>query len=233
MRDPYPMRPSAPLPWVLIGLGLRLLTATGPRSTLAWLDWPLYAGLIGGLVLRMFGVQGLRLGPRAAGLAFVLLSLVLAGIFELSLTVDGTGWGGMHPDTRTSFVLALGDYLMLALACLGAVHWLRLEATGLFWLSCGVSLSEGLVFTGVVWQVPVPMVPLYLCYYALAYATFLVLPALILDPRPLWRDGPRRRPWFGLLIALGFAAAFAIRMLWGLVYAPLATALFHLEPAVS
>lgn len=224
---------SQPLPWTLLGIGLRLMPTDGPRSSLAWVDGPLYVGVIGGFVARQIGWQGLRLSRPAAALGFLILSLLFGAIYELSLTVDGTGWGGMHPDTRTSFVLAFGDYTLLALACLAAIRWLRLSPSQLFWLVFGASMTEGAVFTGVLWQIPLPFLPVFIAYYALAYATFLVLPALVIDPRPIWShpDPGRTNPL--ILLLLGFAITFVVRVIWGLAYAPLVSDLFSLLPPVS
>ena len=218
---------SLPLPWMLLGLGLRFMPTDGPRSSLGWVDWPLYAGVIGGFAARW---QGQRLNVPATALAYLMLSLIFGAVYELSLTVDGTGWGGMHPDTRTSFVLAFGDYAMLALSCLAAIRWLRLSPAQLFWLAFGASMTEGAVFTGVLWQIPPLFLPVFVAYYALAYATFLVLPALVIDIRPLWTgpDPGRANPL--ILIPLGFAIAFVVRVIWGLAYGPLVTDLFSLMP---
>ncbi len=224
---------SLPLPWTIIGLGLRVMPMDGPRSSLGWLDWPLYAGVLGGFAAQGFGRRGLRLSLPVAALAYVALSLLFGAIYELSLTVDGTGWGGMHPDTRTSFVLAFGDYAMLALACLAAMRWLHLSAAQLFWLAFGASMTEGALFTGVLWQVPLPFLPVFVAYYALAYATFLVLPALLVDPRSLWRNAQPGRSSPLALLALGFGITFAVRLIWGLLYGPLVTDLFSLLPPVA
>jgi hypothetical protein len=224
---------AQPLPWTVLGLGLRVMPSDAPRSTLGWLDWPLYVGVIGGFAAQGLGWRGARLTPLAAALGFLALSLAFGTMYELSLTVDGTGWGGVHPDTRTSFVLAFGDYAMLALACLLAIRWLRLSAAQLYWLAFGISMTEGAVFTGVLWQVPLPAMPIYVAYYALAYATFLVLPALLVNPRRLWRDDRPARLNPLVLLALGFAIAFAVRVIWGLVYGPIVTDLFSLLPPVA
>jgi len=58
----------------------------------------------------------------------------------------------------------------------------------------GKSLTEGLIFTGVLTAMLVSgafgMAALVLAYYALAYASFVALPLLLVAPETLWRPGP-------------------------------------------
>ncbi len=222
-----------PLSLAVFGLGLRFVPSDTPRSTLSGVDWPLYAGVIAGFWAQMAGWRGLQPSAALAALSYVVLSIGFGLIYELSLTVDGSGWGGMHPDTRTSFVLAIGDYAMMALCFVAAIRWFGLTAAQLFWLSFGASMTEGAVFTGVLWQIPPLWMPLFLAYYGLAYATFLVLPALLVDPRRMWRGEAQGRVNPLTLLAAGFAVAFAIRIFWGLVYGPFVTDLFSLLPPVA
>ena len=228
-----------PMIWVVLGLILKLFgTDAGPQARFAGVDWVLYAGLLAGMIAQARGWAGIRLSHYAAVLVFVALSVACGMIYEASLTVDGTGVGGMHPDTRTSFVLAFGDYLMLALLCWGATRMLRLDFRGLFFLSAGISLTEGLVFTGVIWMVlasgqPV-LVPLYLGYYFLAYATFLAMPLLLLHAPSVWgQSPPPARLGPVSLIVLGFSLGMASRTIWGLLYGPAMTQILDLQPAVD
>lgn len=223
--------------WVALGLLLLLLGQdSAAQSRLAGIEWPLYLALIAGLLVVARGWQGIDFGRFAAPL-FVLGSWACGMVYELSLTVDGTGLGGIHPDTRTSFVLAQGDYVMLALVMLAAVRWLRLDLHGAFFFSAGVSLTEGLVFMGVIWQVALSpafiMTPVYVGYYFLAYATFLVVPLCLIAPRSLWSARLLLRASLPHLILLGFGAGMMVRIIWGVVYGPIATALFDLQPPVD
>jgi hypothetical protein len=228
---------SHPGIWVALGLLLLLPSLnTGPRSRFAGIEVPLYLVLIAGLIAAARRWQGLDFGRFAAPL-FALGSWACGMVYELSLTVDGTGLGGIHPDTRTSFVLAQGDYIMLALITWAAVRWLRLDLTGAFFFAAGVSLTEGLVFTGVVWRVATSaqayLTPAYLGYYFLAYASFLVVPLVIVAPRSLWAATSLFGASLPRLILLGFGAGMGVRIIWGLVYGPIATAVFDLQPPVD
>ena len=69
--------------------------------------------------------------------------------FELTLTVVGTGLGGIHPDTRASFLLGQANYILIALPTLALVRFWRLDFAGAYWTAMGKSLTEGLIFTGV------------------------------------------------------------------------------------
>ncbi len=227
-----------PACWILAGLAFRAINGQAddaPRAPLWFADLPLYALMFLGLWrLRAGRPLYLPLSRRAAPILFLALSWAFGMAYEASLTVTGTGIGGIHPDTRASYLLAQGDYVLIALATLGAIRWLRLDFDRAFFLAGGKSLTEGLIFTGVLAALlTTPQAwaaPFVLAYYTLAYASFVALPLLFVDPRALWA-----RPEPGALAlwqawALGFALAFAIRLVWGLGWAPLAAWLFDLPP---
>lgn len=222
--------------WMALALVPPLLLSPAsvePRSPFWWAEPILYALLAAGLLARRGGRPGWRL-PLPAAPTYVALSWLFGMAYEASLTWDGTGIGGMHPDTRSSFILAQGDYLLLAVAALGAVSLLRLRIGGALLLSLGVALTEGLVFSGTLVALALSpgawALPLYVAYFALAYATFLALPLLLVGEERLWRPGPRRPPGALATVALGFALGFAARLLWGLVYIPWAERAFGIAP---
>ena len=196
-----------------------MLAGEGPRSLLAWLQYPLFGALALGLAMRS------RHARRVPAPHFVTLSWALGMAFEATLTVDGGGIGGVHPDTLASFLLAQGDYLPLALAFWALRRWGGLGLAGAFWAAGGAALTEGLVFTGSL-LAAVSAGPagaaLTLAYLWSAYALFLALPLRILGAE--WGRAP---PW---ALPAGFAAAFAVRLFWGLAYAPAMTALIGIPP---
>jgi hypothetical protein len=224
------------LTWVIIGLGLvfwALSSGTGGAlpTPFWWVEIILLVVLIAGFALG----RGLEWRPRRAVLVAAALIWVCGMGYELTLTVDGTGLGGIHPDTRASFILGQGDYLMIAAFTAGAVWFWRLTPRDVLWLAGGKSLTEGLIFTGLLTGVLtdpalVPFAPLMGSYYVLAYATFMVVPFFIIAPGAVWRPGTGWRPNVLILWATGFAAAFVIRVIWGLGWAPLATWAFGLPP---
>jgi len=224
--------------WVLIAAGLVFLAIglafdEGLRSPLWWLELVLYAMMILGFAR---GGARLRLRLWPAALVFVSASWACGMAYELTLTVYGTGFGGMHPDTRASFILAQGDYILIALATLMLVRLWHLDFSGAFWLAMGKSLTEGLIFTGVlaatITSGALGTAALALGYYTLAYASFVALPLLLVAPESLWRPSaaPRKRPPVWALVMTGFAVAFVIRIIWGLGWGPLATSVFALPP---
>lgn len=224
-------------PWIALGLVflcLNLLNGDGPGSPLWFAEPALYALMIAGLWRRRDPTVPPR-RRRTAPLAYIALSWLFGMIYELSLTVDGTGIGGVHPDTRASFVLAQGDYILIAVVSWLAIRQLRLDFRQAFFFAGGIGLTEGLIFTGILTQVIASpafwMAPLFLAYYTLVYAAFVAMPLLFVDPRSLWRPGTPARPTpVVLLWLLGFGLAFAIRVVWGLGYAPLVEWAFGLPP---
>lgn len=218
----------------LVFAGLSRLDTSGPRSPYALVEFALFALMVGVLLWRGTGGIGLRLTGIAGAVAFVLLSVGFGFVYEATLTVDGTGIGGIHPDTRASYLLGLGDYVPLAIVTLLAVRVWRLDFGGAFALAIGKSLTEGLIFTGVLTaqllSPAAPFAPLTVAYYALAYATFIALPLLVLAPAGLWSPVERKAPHAVVLIVAGFVLAFGVRLFWGLLWSPFATDLFGLPP---
>lgn len=224
-----------PVFWIAIGALFLLAPPDGPVSPWRWTVLPPYALLTLGYLLRPR--PPFHLAFPFASLAYIVLVWALGMLFELSLTVDGTGLGGYHPDTFTSFVVAQGDYVALAALTLAAIRWLHLEARAVFFLCLGASLTEGLVFNGVLPAVAVLnpiLLPVFIGYYALAYASFLALPLFLIDPASLHAPRPFRRVQPTLaIIAIGFALALAARAALLFFWGPLANALFDLAPPVA
>ena len=197
-----------------------IATGDGPRSPFDWLQYILI-GLVALVAARLPGDR-----PARPWL-FVVLVLGLGLLLELSLTVNGTGLGGVHPQTGPSMVLAFGDYALLGLAVLGVWRVKPLGAPALAALIAGIALTEGLVFTGslagAVASGDVVSALLVLAYLTVLYWAYLWVPAL-------WCGivgGGRLNA--GLALVAGFALGFAVRVVWGLVYAPLASAVLGIE----
>ncbi len=226
--------PAAVWLFILAGLtflALSLMYRDGPASPYWWGELMLYALMAAGLASGGFNLSPSR---RTAAVVYIALCWAFGMVYELSLTVDGTGLGGVHPDTRASFLLAQPDYLMIAAVALWLVRRWHLGFAGAFWIACGKSLTEGLLFSGALTAAILspawPFAPLMLAYYALAYSTFVALPLLVLAPETLWSDKPTTPPGALRLIAAGFVLAFVIRLIWGLVFGPLIAWAFNLPP---
>lgn len=227
--------------WIAVGLAawaLTTATVSGPRSPF----WPaepgLYALILAGLWAAARGrplSKGLRLPRAVAPFAYVFLVWLFGMIFELTLTVNGQGVGGLHASTIPSFILAQGDYIPIALVSYFVIRRTHASFNEIFFFAGGKSLTEGLIFTGVLaTQADSPLfflAPLTLAYYTLAYASFIAAPLMLVDAELLWdARQPKRRSTLFFWV-LGFALAMLIRIFWGLVYGPLVTQLFNLPPS--
>jgi hypothetical protein len=214
------------------------VNSTGPRSPYWPAELCLYALMIGGMWASARGqpiFKKVRLPRAFAPYAYVILVWLLGMVYELTLTVNGDGVGGIHPSTVPSFILAQGDYIPIAISAYFVIKRTYASFKEVFFFAGGKSLTEGLIFNGVLAsQIASPaffLSPLTLAYYTLAYASFIALPLLLVDAALLWDTSlqakPRSVPFFW---ALGFVLAVGIRLFWGLAYGPLVTRLFDLPP---
>jgi len=129
--------------------------------------------------------------------------------------------------------LAQGDYISTAMVSYVVIRKWRLSFREMFFVAGGKSLTEGLIFTGVLTAILFSpqflLTPIVLGYYALAYSSFIALPLLFIDEALLWQnDRPTRQHSSAYFWALGFILAIPIRLFWGLVYSPLVTRFFDL-----
>ena len=226
--------------WIAIGLifwGLSFFSSSGPRSPYWASELLLYALMLVGMwANRKHQLsKRIRVPKPLAPLAYVFLVWLFGMLFELSLTVTGEGVGGMHSETWPSFILAQGDYILIAVVSYLVIRRTHAGFRDTFFFAGGMSLTEGLIFTGVLSSLIVSplfwLAPLGLAYYTLAYASFVALPLLFIDGELLWKNSlqPKKRTIL-FYWALGFGLAFAIRLFWGLLYGPFVTQLFRLPP---
>ncbi len=107
--------------WIVAGLtfwALNSANSTGPRSPYWPAELGLYALMVGGMWAAARGhpiSQIVRLPRAVAPFAYVFLVWLFGMIFELTLTVNGQGVGGLHASTVPSFILAQGDYIPIAI----------------------------------------------------------------------------------------------------------------------
>ena len=227
--------------WVGLGLVFYLLNQLAGsqiRSPYWFSELVLYALLLIGLwANRRYNIRKAIPLPRQwAPVLYIFLVWLFGMLFEASLTVTGQGIGGVHPQTLASFILAQGDYLPLAIVSWWVIRKLHPAFSELYFLSAGISLTEGLIFTGALTAMILSpqffLAPLGLAYYALAYSSFIALPLLIIDEQLLW-DARQVKPYpVPLYWLLGFGIAILVRLFWGLVYSPLVARLFDLPPNI-
>lgn len=174
--------------------------------------------------------------PRGlAPVAYIFLVWLFGMLFEVSLTVTGQGVGGLHAQTLPSFILAQGDYIPIALVSYFIIRKTQASFRQIFFFAGGKSLTEGLIFTGMLTSVIIsPMFwlsPLVVAYYTMAYSSFIALPLLFIDEELLWKEPIKTRSHpIHFYWLIGFVLALAIRIFWGLVYGPVVTQLFDLPP---
>jgi hypothetical protein len=229
--------------WIWVGVGLLFValnfgTTPDPRSPYWSSEIVLYALMLAGMWanakhdLR----KKVRIPRSLAPLAYVFLVWLFGMLFEVSLTVTGEGIGGLHAETLPSFILAQGDYIPIALISYIVIRKTQASFHSVFFFAGGKSLTEGLIFTGVLTSVLLsPMFwlsPLVIAYYTMAYSSFIALPLLFIDEELLWKEPIQTRrhsiPFYWLI---GFVLALAIRIFWGLIYGPVVTQLFHIPPS--
>lgn len=183
---------------VLLGAGYSVLAALdggGEDSSILWfLDPLLVLGFAGGLWLRARRPDRLRQPVRSGWLLFVAGSWLTGMLYELSLRTGPAGFGGMHPDTATSFLWAQGYYVPFALGGWWLARRYGYSLENLFWAGALSSLYEMLTVGApavVANPALLPVALLLAGYYLTVYGLILALPLLFLDERALRRDPPR------------------------------------------
>ena len=226
--------------WIGLGLAFVFLNSfndSGPKSPFWFAELILYTLMIVGLWAnhKYDFRKKIRIPRRLAPIAYICLNWFFGMVYETGLTVNGQGIGGLHVETIPSFILAQGDYITIAIVSYILIRMLRLSFREMFFVAGGKSLTEGLIFTGVLTSLIIsPMFflsPILLGYYTLAYSSFIALPLLFIDEELLWKKGePGKQHSTIIFWILGFVLAMPIRIFWGLVYCPIVADLFNLPP---
>jgi hypothetical protein len=213
---------TSPVTWVVAALPLALspLVERDEGASDLWWTTPLLFGLY--LLLRLLRHRLPRWHPgRPVAVAvYVVLGLAAGAVYELSLTVDGTGLGGLHADTGTSFLLLPGFLLPAVAFTAWATGRYALDAAQVFAVAGALTWYETLT-VGVTYLVSAPyLAPFVVAFYVTSYAVYTgALGALVLDPAAL--HAPNARP-VGVLRRLGVAVlggalCWACFAGWGLV----------------
>ncbi|SFI85332.1 hypothetical protein [Jannaschia pohangensis] len=214
---------------VLGGFFLAVIGDLGdePKSPIAWLQYPLLLFLAWGALTTPVDAQ-----IKARFIPFVFLSWLLGMSVELTLTVDGSGIGGVHPDTVASFILAQGDYIPLGILVWAFHRWMGCLMYECAWVVTGIALTEGLVFTGSVTAsissgsfIGALIVT---CYLIALYMVYLLLPFRLCG---VGLEKVTTTKSILLLVLAGFVSAFVVRSFWGLIYSPLISTIFDLPLA--
>lgn len=191
VRRRLPAAATSPLAWVLVATVTSLLI--GPDEASPW--WWTTPGLLlayAGLWLLRRHSPAPRLSRAAAVVVYAVAGLAAGAIFEAGLTVDGSGVGGLHEDTLTSYLLLPG-YLVPAVAMtLLAVRRFGLDARQTFFVAGGMCWMEALVVGGPSMLAAPWAAPLAVALYVGSYAVYNgALGVLLLDPGSLHAAAPR------------------------------------------
>jgi hypothetical protein len=182
-----------------------LVDRDAPRSPFWWTT-PLLLGLY--LALWLLRARLPRLRPARASTTaavYLLLGLAAGATYELSITVDGTGVGGFHRDTATSFALLPGFLVPAVLLTWFMTRRFALRPAQTFFVGGVLTWYES-VTVGVSYLLSAPWVaPVLVAFYVASYAVYTgALGALVVDHRLLW--APSARP-IGTVRLLLLAAA--------------------------
>ena len=204
--------------WLVVLLGaafeaLNALLGNGDDRSVLWPLAPLLmAVFVAGLWRRGRG-RGARLalaGRLPPALLFVGGSWLTGMLYELALRTGPTGFGGMAPDTATSFLLAQGHYVPFAVGGWWLARRYGYSLANVFWTGALGCLYEALTagVTIVAGQPALlPLAPLMAGYYLTVYGYILAMPLLFIDERAIWAAAPRaistrRKAVYGVALGL-------------------------------
>ena len=190
-------------------------------SSLAWLNPLLF---VAALAVRhpdaRRGARRWRIGGWRGAVATVAIGWVVGMIVELTIAAGGDGYGGMHPDTGPSFVLAQGYYIPMALLTWAAVRRYGLDTRRAFFFAGAMAWWEVLTvgLTAIISPFFV-LAPALIAYYFSTYALCGMAGTLVVDPGGLARPAPVAISTRRLLVhgVIAGAAAWAVFMLWAVV----------------
>jgi hypothetical protein len=198
---------------ILLGLSYSLLGLIGNTRAGASSLWYLDPILLGVFALGFFVRDRLPLRRFSACVgAFIYIAGVwlTSMLYELSLRTGETGFGGMHPETMTSFILAQGFYIPFAFGGWWLARRHAYSFRDVFWTGALSSLYEMItVGEAAVLNSPNLLVvaPLLAGYYLTVYGLLLAMPLLFNDEKTLWQAAPRiipawRKVIWGILLGL-------------------------------
>ncbi len=213
--------------WLVVGLGaayeaLNVWPGDGEDSSVLWFLAPLLMGVF------VFGLwrysrrgrdHALSAAPRgrlSPAVLFIGGSWLTGMLYELALRTGPAGFGGMAPDTATSFLLAQGFYVPFAAGGWWLARRYGYTFADVFWtgaLSCFYeALTAGA--TAVAAQPALlPLAPLLAGYYLTVYGYILAMPLLFMDEQRIWAASPRplsvwRKAGYGVALGLVCWVAF-------------------------
>ena len=149
-------------------------------------------------------------------------------LVELTISVDGSGVGCMHRDTKASFILAQGYYVPAAVFMWVMIRRYGLDLRRAFFCAGAMAWWEALTMGAVALLSPMfVFAPLLAAYYVTTYSLCAMAGLLVVDNRTLHAAAPRQISIRRLVAygAVGGAACWAVFVAW----AALAARLFGLD----
>ncbi|MFN8222775.1 MAG: hypothetical protein U0R50_05935 [Gaiellales bacterium] len=137
----------------------------------------------------------LRAPGAIAAAAFVALGVAAGLIYELALAKGGDGYGGLHQDTKTSFLLFPGYYVVAPIAMLLLIRRYRLDRREAFFTAACFAVYEAVTIGLPALVSPFFfLAPFLIAYYATVYSVIVAFGVLMLPEPSLHseRTGARR-----------------------------------------
>ncbi len=213
---------GSPVVWTLVATATALLIGSDSgASGLWWLLPVLFAAyLLAWDVRRRAAGRGPtgRLTGGSAWLVHFVAGIAGAAIYEATLSTAPGNFGGLHPDTATSYALLPG-FLVPALTLTSWVLWrYALDARQFYFLTGLVCWWEALTVGGLSMLTQPWLAPLLAAFYVASYAVYCgAFGPLLVAPGALWSSTPR--PITRFKIALWSVAISSISWLcfgaWG------------------
>lgn len=209
--------------WLGGALAMNLLLGWSgdEASAVAWLNPLLF---VAALIVRTLdarrGERRWHLTGWRGALPVMVISWAVGMLVELTIAAGGDGFGGMHPDTGPSFILAQGYYIPLAVVTWAVVRRYGLDTRRAFFFA-GVLAWWEVLTVGVAALISpfFVLAPLLIAYYFSTYALCGMAGLLAVDPAGLASNAPRsisnrRLAAYGVIAG---AATWAVFMLWAVV----------------
>jgi len=209
--------------WYFLGLaGAALLWFVHGEKGPYWFVEPLlYFTFFTGLWLDSRYHFRKRLAPSRWKAAFAYFGIFLATamVYEVSLfQVNARSLGSHHPKAIPSLIIIFGSYLVFSLFNLFLIRRYHYTFKELYFAAGAASLTEGVVFNGVLTAVLLsPMfflAPLTFAYYMLVYGVIFCMPFVFIQEKLLW-SRVENTISFRRKILYAFIATWLGYIVWG------------------
>lgn len=161
--------------------------------------------------------ERLTLSRTKAVFLYFVIFLTAAMMYELSLSPTLGSFSAHHPKLIPSFIIIFGIYLALSLFNLFLISRYHYTFRELYFSAGAASLTEGIVFNGVLIAVLLSptffLAPLTFAYYMLVYGVIFCMPFVFIREELLWRHtGITISFWRKMLYA--FISTFLAYVVW-------------------